>query len=211
MASRIPDNHPLRRLFRQVAGWAFEQGEFADPTARDVGVQFYISEDILARFVHVDNLCRLRGARGRPLADVAEMLIEGDLSCHRQIRRGEPGLDRWRALLEIQRHIGDYTLFITGLFPESLERLRWANTPEGLMTRVGRLFVAFDKPSDYYQHEGKRAYQKAAEIGREVGEIRAPLFTKLSSYFPSYVAAMSLVRAYLEASSAFQEAKDILF
>ena len=112
MTPQVSEQHPLRVLFREATDWAFTHGQFPEPEARDARLKGYLSDDLLVRFLHVDRLYRLRDARGRPLADVAEMLLSGEAA----------GVSPELRALAVQRHIGDYTLFITGLFPESLER-----------------------------------------------------------------------------------------
>jgi len=202
LASRqVPEGNPLRVLFREAAEWAFRYGLFPEAQARDARLQWYLSEDLLARFLHVDELYRLRDARGRPLADVAEMLTSG------QAAAVSPEL---RAFA-VQRHIGDYTLFIIGLFPESLERIRrdWRRK-DSVMLQLGDLVVSFRDPGEYYEHAGRRAYGQAAEIGRDVGIGEAELFEKLSRFFRTYVRVMNLIRMYLDASPLFQEPKRLI-
>ena len=147
------------------------------------------------RFLHVDRLYRLRDARGRPLADVAEMLISGAAG----------GVSPEIRALTVQRHIGDYTLFITGLFPESLERLRrdWRRK-DSVMVQLGDLVVPFRDPGEYYEEAGRRAYRQAAEIGLEVGLTEAEVFATLSDFFRTYSELMGLIRMYLDASPVFQ-------
>jgi hypothetical protein len=196
VASTIPERHPLRDLFRQATEWAFRYGEFPEPRARDARLKWYLSEDLLTRFLHVDELYRLRDARGRPLADVAEMLISGEAT----------GVSPELHALTVQRHIGDYTLFITGLFPESLERIRrdWTRK-DSVMVQLGDLVVPFRDPEEYYEEAGRRAYWRAAEIGREAGLTEADLFEMLSEFFRAYVRVMNLIRIYLDASPVFEE------
>lgn len=202
MSQLVPEQHPLRVLFREATDWAFRHGQFPEPGARDARLKGYLSDDLLVRFLHVDRLYRLRDARGRPLADVAEMLLSGEAV----------GVSPELRALTVQRHIGDYTLFITGLFPESLERVRrdWRSGPDwqrkdSVMVQLGNLVVPFRDPQEYYQEAGRRAYRSAAEIGREVGLTEAEVFEKLSRFFRAYVQLMSLVRMYLDASPAFGE------
>jgi hypothetical protein len=196
MSQQVPEQHPLRLLFREAADWAFRHGRFPEPRARDTRLKGYLSEDLLVRFLHVDRLYRLRDARGTPLADVAEMLISGEAS----------GISPEVRALTVQRHIGDYTLFITGLFPESLDRLRrdWRRK-DSVMVQLGDLVVPFRDPGEYYEEAGRRAYRQAAEIGREVGLTEAEVFAKLSEFFRAYVELMGLVRMYLDASPVFQQ------
>ena len=201
MTNHVPEGHPIRGLFREAAAWAFRHGMFPDQESRDPRLRAYLSEEILTRFLHVDQLYRLRDARGRPLADVAEMLTEGQA----------PGVSPDLRALGLQRHIGDYTLFILGLFPESLERIRrdWRRK-DFVMLQVGSLVIPFRDPGDYYLHAGRRAYQQAAEIGREQGLPEADIFHKLSRYFPAYTQLMNLVRMYLDASPLFEEHRRII-
>jgi hypothetical protein len=196
MRQEVPPAHPLRILFREAADWAFRHAEFPEPRARDTRLKGYISEGLLLEFLHVDRLYRLRDARGRPLADVAEMLLSGEAT----------GVSAEIRVLTIQRHIGDYTLFITGLFPESLERLRrdWRRK-DSVMVQLGDLVVPFRDPGEYYEEAGRRAYRQAAEIGLEVGLAEAEIFAKLSDFFRSYSELMGLVRIYLDASPVFHE------
>ena len=201
MSGTIPERHPLRALFREATGWAFRHGEFPEPRARDGRLKWYLSEDLLTRFLHVDQLYRLRDARGRALADVAEMLISG----------GAGGASPELHALTVQRHIGDYTLFITGLFPESLERVKrdWTRK-DAVMVQLGDLVVPFRDPGEYYEEAGRRAYGRAAEIGRDVGVSEADLFAMLSEFFRTYVRVMGLVRMYLDASPVFEEHRDLM-
>lgn len=124
-------NVTLRRFFAGLAESIFESElGVADPPLID-----YLSE-LLYRFVRNDSVVRVRSLTGRPLSDVAEMLLEAEM------RVGE-------ARREFHRQIGDFTLFWTGLFPESLRR--------------GPGTIAADRYGDYCEH-GKRAYRIASEI-----------------------------------------------
>jgi hypothetical protein len=102
-----PD-HPLRRLFAGVTEQTF-QSRFgvADPDLID-----YLSA-LLSRFVHTDAVYRLRDADGRRLAQVVDMVAEAaDMPAEGRTTR------------EVHRHIGDFALFWTGVYPEMLSRLR---------------------------------------------------------------------------------------
>lgn len=191
----------MRVLFREAADWAFRHGRFGEERARDVRLKRYLSEDLLVRFLHVDQLYRLRDARGRALADVAEMLIEGEAV----------GVSRELHALTVQRHIGDYTLFVTGIFPASLERVRrdWRRK-DSVMMQLGDLVVPFRDPAEYYEEAGRRAYGRAAEIARETGLTEAEVFRKLADFYRTYLEVMSLIRMYLDASPVFQEHRGLI-
>ena len=109
MWSPKPD-HPLRRLFAGLTEHTFFTTlGMADPPLID-----YLSA-LLSRFLHVDAIYRLRNAQGRRLEEVADMMIEAEAL---------PPEGRTRR--EVHRHIGDFTLFWTGVYPEALSRLRSA-------------------------------------------------------------------------------------
>ena len=208
MSQLVPEQHPLRVLFREATDWAFRHGQFPEPGARDARLKGYLSDDLLVRFLHVDRLYRLRDTRGRPLADVAEMLLSETAAGYEP---APPGVSAELRALTVQRHIGDYTLFITGLFPESLERVRrdWRRK-DSVMVQLGNLVVPFRDPQEYYEQAGRRAYRSAAELGREMELAEAVLFEKLARFFRAYVQLMSLVRMYLDASPAFGEYGGVL-
>src|SRR5262249_3120296 len=103
-----PTTHPLRRLFAGLTEHAFLSTlGVADPPLVD-----YVS-GLLTRFLHSDAVYRLRGGDGRPIHEVADMIREAEAL---------PGEGRTRR--EYHRHIGDFTLFFTGLYPETVQRAR---------------------------------------------------------------------------------------
>src|SRR5581483_3846722 len=108
-AAPISQSHPLRRLFAELA----QQHLIGAAQLDDPALSAYIG-DLLVDFTHADNLYRIRNARGRRLEDVGEMLIESN-----------PTLEGRSFFYEreVRTHIGDYTFFITGLFPAYVARL----------------------------------------------------------------------------------------
>src|SRR5262245_58466019 len=104
--STTPQPAPLRGYFSGLAEFTFQTRlGVADPSLVD-----YIA-GLLARFVHCDAVYRVRDLAGRRLVQVADMLAEAEA------RLGT-------ARREVHRHIGDYTLFWTGVYPEALEHLQ---------------------------------------------------------------------------------------
>src|SRR5262249_20438867 len=104
-----PD-HPLRKLFAGLTEQTFLSTlGMADPQLID-----YLSL-LLSRFVHIDGVFRLRNTHGRRLEAVADMM-----------RTAEPLPPEGRTRRDLHRHIGDFTLFWTGVYPEALKRLRSA-------------------------------------------------------------------------------------
>src|SRR5437764_491624 len=102
-------DHPLRRYFSGLAEHTFvDDLGVADPPLID-----YLAL-LLARFIHVDVIHRFQAGQ-RSLEEVADMLIEA-----------EELPQEGRTYREVHRHIGDFTLFWTGVYPEALKRLRSA-------------------------------------------------------------------------------------
>jgi hypothetical protein len=102
----VSRHHPLRRLFTELV----EKHFFHDVQVRDPRAAGYVS-NLLIEFTHADKLFKLRNARGRRLDDVGEMLLESDPL------GPEGSFERER---RVRKHVGDYALFMTGMFPESV-------------------------------------------------------------------------------------------
>jgi hypothetical protein len=169
---RIERSHPLRRLFTELV----ERHFFRELHLPDRRLAGYVS-DLLTDFTHVDNLYRLRSARGQRLDDVGEMLVESDpLGPH-------GSFERERA---VRKHIGDYTLFFTGMFPESVAS-----------NRRRRAFPRADLLADYVQ-TGKESYFIVSSFDQFEYREEAPLFRRLSESFELCVYGLNLVKQDLE-------------
>jgi hypothetical protein len=174
MARRIAlsDDHPLRKLFRKALDFGFRENPADKP-----GVNTYIEEQILCEFIHTDNLYKIKDASGKPLEDVADLLAEGDVRLNAQSFNRE---------FEVHKHIGDYTLFMLGMFPLALARR------SGREFILGRIIVPGSTLYNHYVIQGKRSYGLASEFAdRE-------LFLELSTNFLLYRNVLELVRIYLE-------------
>jgi len=165
--SQLPASHPLRRLLTGVTEQAFVTrlglGDFA--------IIDYIA-GMLTRFLRMDAIYRLRKPSGRPIEEVAEMvMLAEELPPEGRTRR------------EIHRHIGDFTLFWTGLFPEALQRLRSVYSKD--------FFV------DYCE-QGKRSYYIASTFDDEPYREEAAVLRRLSAMFELCAYGLSEVRKELE-------------
>jgi hypothetical protein len=124
----------IERFFAGMTEYAFSTRlGIADPPLLD-----YVTS-LLTRFVRHDAVFVLRGPSGTRLYEVVDMLTEA------QQRVGS-------AKREIHRHIGDFTLFWTGVYPEALMRLRSQDRKDYLVD---------------YCEQGKRAYRIASTIPAE--------------------------------------------
>jgi hypothetical protein len=134
---------------------------------------------LLLDFTRADNVYKIRDARGRAIEDVGEMLMESNpLGPH-----DAAGFDRER---EVRKHVGDFTLFFSGMFPESIRR--W---------RLRRLQVGswID-----YMRAGKESYGVVAAFDQFEYQKVAPTFRKLSERFEECVYGLHLVRQQLHDS-----------
>ena len=167
-----PNRSAIDRFFSGLSECVFQ----SRLGVADVQLVDYLS-DMLLRFVRVDALHRVRRPNGRPATEVFEMFSEAEQRI---------GLAR----REVHRHIGDFTLFWSGMYPESLRKLRPAHGDDGFL--------------NYCQH-GKRAYAIAAEI--EGGEDRPPchLLYKLSEQFELCAYGLREVRREWEEGSSDQD------
>jgi hypothetical protein len=129
----------------------------------------------LTTFADVNNLYRIRDARGKRLEEVGEMLIESNPMLATR------SFDRER---EVRKHVGDFTLFFTGLFPEYVASL----------PRRGLRLDAF---IDYLQ-AGKESYRIVSFFDQFEYKAEAPLFRRLSDQFETCVYALNLVKHDLE-------------
>jgi hypothetical protein len=162
MWSSYPD-HPLHRLFTGITEQTFMNAlGVADPPLTD-----YLS-NLLSRFIHIDSIYRLRNVSGRPLAEVAEMMIEAEAM---------PAEGRTRR--EVHRHIGDFTLFWTGVFPESLKKLQ--------------SILKKDHFIDYCE-QGKRSYYIASTFEDDPYREEAPVLRRLSMEFELCAFGLTQVR-----------------
>jgi hypothetical protein len=167
---RVRPDHALNRFFGELVRKHLAQSAgIKDPDMTD-----YVA-GLLVDFTHIDHLYRIRNARGKRLEDVAEMLIESD-----------PLLDAPSFFYEreVRKHVGDYTLFLTGLFPEYVHRLH----------KRGLRVDAF---IDYMQ-AGKESYRIVASFDQFEFQRVAPLFRRMSEHFELCVFGLNLVKGELE-------------
>ena len=167
----IPEAHPLQELFTELVHHHFDR----DIGLRDAEMQDYIA-NVLSEFCEVEQLFKLRNEQGRQLSDVGEMLLEAD-----PVYGPAPSFDRER---QVRKHLGDYILFLSGMFPESINHYR---------LRRCRLenFVDFMKA-------GKESYYIVSKFDQFEYANLAPLFGKLAQEFESCVYGLRLVKSDLD-------------
>lgn len=168
-----PAGHPLRRMFAGLTEHAFLSNlGVADPPLID-----YLS-GLLTRFVHTDCVYRLRDGAGRTLTELTAMAVEAE-------KLPADGRARW----EYHRHIGDFALFWSGLFPEAVNRQRhgpFRDQVVGLATL------------------GKRSYGIAGEFDRPPFDEEAPVLRRLGEQFELCAYGLREVRREWEELAAAQ-------
>lgn len=159
MTRAVSESHPLHRLFRGFT----EQTFLAELGIGDPRLVGYVA-NLLACFVPSDAIWRLRDGQGRRLKEVTAMVAEAEAA---------PDPDRRR---DCHRHVGDFTLFWTGVYPEALGKLQGSDSPDHLI---------------HFQQQGKRSYYLASTLGD--GD-EAPVFRRLSHEFELCAFGLSRVR-----------------
>ncbi len=165
MAPVLVGEDVLRRMFAGITEQTFESGlGIADPPLIDYVV------NLLLRFVRQDAIYRVRDPAGHRLIEVADMVEEAE---HRPARPRR----------EIHRHIGDFTLYFIGLYPEHLQRLKAPDRKDHLIN---------------YLDQGKRSYLIAANYADD-DETReqAPVLRHLSEEFELCTEGLTRVRREL--------------
>ena len=170
MSQRISDQHPLRLLFNELVRETFQAQLHVD----EPGVPEYVAR-MLVDFTHRDQIFFIRDARGRQLEEVAEMLMEADVSLNAN------SFERER---EVHKHIGDFTLFWSGVYPEMLRYFRAATRCDHLLD---------------YVEQGRKSYSIAATFDYGAYEEEAKVLRRLSERFELCMFGLNMVRRELDA------------
>ena len=156
-ALTIPDNHPLKMLFRSLAERGLDQARL-----RDRDILLYLA-DLLFEFTFIENMYRLGDAEDKRLEHLVDMLDQA-------LETAMPDKK------ECYKHIGDYSLFMLGMFPEFLVRRRSTLLPA------------------YYADTGRIGYQTAGRLESDGRYVM--IFGKLADKFEHCVISLNCVREY---------------
>lgn len=167
----LSESHPLQQLFIELVGrhYAEEIG------IRDPQVVNYVAH-LLSEFCDAEQLFKIRNSDGRPLSDVGEMLTESN-----PVFGPASSFDRER---QVRKHIGDYTLFFAGMFPESINSFRLRRN------RVENFVDWVKAGKESYYIVSKFEFFEYAKV--------APLFAVLSNKFEQCVYGLNMVRNDLQ-------------
>jgi hypothetical protein len=168
----ISERHPLRQLFHEVvAGCYSRYSGISDPE-----LTTYVG-DLLTEFTASENLY-LRDAEGRPLTALQAMIDASD-----PVFGGAASFDEER---EVRRHIGDYALFATGMYPETAQLYR--HTGEAGVAELIRT--------------GKESYSIVAAFDLFEYRDEAPLFARLAEEFDRCRFGLTKVREEIDRMGA---------
>jgi len=120
---------------------------------------------VLSEFSRSDRWLQLRGADGRRLTSVVEMMLS-------QIG-GVDDTARVQGERELRKYVGDYTLFMSGLFRRFVERGGYLS---------------------YYLEEGARSYRAVSALDVSLYNPGFLMFEELSKGFEHYSGALDFMR-----------------
>jgi hypothetical protein len=151
----------LKGFFLAMVRKSFEQLGVGDQYIAD-----YMAT-MLAEFSRSDRWLAMRNAEGQRLRSVVEMM----LSQIAQI----PSDDEMRVVGEraVRKYVGDYTLFMSGLFRRFVERGGYLN---------------------FYLEEGARSYRMVSELEVALYRPGFLMFEELSNRFEHYSGALDYMR-----------------
>ena len=178
MIPLVTSEDSLRRLFSAITEHTFQVDlGVADPVLTD-----YLVE-MLVRFTRSAEMHRFRDVEGRRLVEVVDMVSEAGQRASKPKR-------------ELHRHIGDYTLFWSGVFPEALNHLQAADSKDHLID---------------YEQQGRKSYFIASKFEDDPYGEEAPILRRLSQDYDLVRFGLNRVRQdwdKLPAETAAQYASD---
>jgi len=140
------------------------QRSFADLKLGDEETVTYVA-NLLSRFARAEKLYPFRGSEGKHEASIVKLLSleQADLVDQEALVDAR----------EMRKYVGDYTLFMTGIFRAHVEK--W-----------GYL--------DYYLREGQRSYRRVSELDLCLYRAGFMLFKDLAENFEYYSGALDYMR-----------------
>jgi hypothetical protein len=169
--------HPLEPFFQQVVRNSYE-GKLG---LHDPDLTAYVAR-ILCEFSQADKLYSIRDEAGRPIQELDEMERAAD-----PILGTAASFDAERAL---RKYIGDYALFVAGMYPE--------------VTGSNRRHRRHHPSLEELIRTGKQSYFIVSQFNLFEYEQEAQLFARLSSSFERLLLGLTLVREELRPRKPLQ-------
>lgn len=160
-------NEPLLGFFHECVHWSLRT-ELRLSDCSDV--EEYLSA-LLAAFTLRDRLYAITDAEGKPIETITELLAQGD------VRLEADSFDRER---EVHRHIGDYLLFYSGIYPEHF------------VQAFGKGYL------DHAIRQGQASYGIVSSFDHAPYDVEAPTFRRLAESFELWRHGLMLVRGHLK-------------
>ncbi|MGB6691587.1 MAG: hypothetical protein WBE76_27435 [Terracidiphilus sp.] len=160
-------SHPLELFFHQAVRNSYE-GKLG---LHDPDVTSYVAH-LLCEFSESDKLFKLRDEMGRPVAELERMFEAAD-----PVNGTAASFDAERSM---RKHIGDYSLFVAGMYPEAVESWRHRR----------RSYPSLEE----LIHAGKESYFIVSQFNLFEYEQEAPLFARLSDWFERCIFGLTMVR-----------------
>lgn len=140
-----------------------------DAVVKDPLVASYLV-DLLLRFLHTDQIFAIKDGLGNRVISITEMIAEGDVTLN---------ADSFERERQVHRHIGDFILFWSGMYPEFLRNLR--------------VQVGTDLLCDY-PRQAKESYHVVSTFDYSPYDQEAPLYRKLSESLDQCIDCLHSVR-----------------
>jgi hypothetical protein len=167
--------HPLEPFFQQVVRNSYE-GKLG---MHDPDVTGYVAR-LLCEFTEADRLYQVRDAMGHPIEELEAMMLAAD-----PVNGTAASFDAERS---VRKHIGDFALFVSGMYPEAMasgRRRRGAHASLPELIRAGKESYFIVSQFDLFEYEEQ-----------------APLFARLSDSFERCILGLALVREDLNKRKA---------
>lgn len=162
--------HPLEPFFQQMV-----RNSYAGKLGmHDTAISNYVAH-LLCEFSEADKLYRVRDEEGKPIHALDAMVRAAD-----PVHGTATSFDAERA---VRKHIGDYALFVSGMYPESMEAPR--------SRRLGQ------QSYEELVSVGKESYYIVSQFDLEEYADEAPMFRRLAGWFDRCTYGLRLVREEL--------------
>ena len=158
--------HPLEPFFQQMV----RNSHAGKLGMHDTAITSYVAR-LLCEFSEADKLYKVRDDEGRPIHALEDMLQASD-----PVHGTAASFDAERA---VRKHIGDYALFVSGMYPESMgpNRRRHGHQNFEELVKVG-----------------KESYYIVSQFDLEEYADEAPMFRRLAGWFDRCIYGLRLVR-----------------
>jgi hypothetical protein len=160
------ESHPLEPFFQQMV-----RNSYAGKLGiHDTSITHYVAR-LLCEFSEAEKLYKVKDVHGKPINALDEMVRAAD-----PVHGTASSFDAERAM---RKHIGDYALFVSGMYPESMDPYRRRHGQQSFEELV---------------KVGKESYYIVSQFDLHEYAEEAPMFARLSEWFDRCIYGLQLVR-----------------